>query len=249
MTQPNGLILWEGPSALDGSPIVVIATGLAGRSRNEKTGDMIQTWIIRADVDPHDATKSGDDAAVCGACPHRPALGGSCYVKVFQAPKSVFNGYRRGIYPRAALADLPGIFAGRTVRVGSYGDPAAAPFAVWQAVLSQAAGSTGYTHQWRTANPAFRVLVMASVDSFAEGLEARAAGWRTFRIRTEAEPLQAKAEFVCPASAEAGYRTDCATCRACGGLDAKAKASPVIIAHGATARRFALYREGLPVAA
>lgn len=246
----NGVILWEGPSALDGSPIVVIATGLKGRaSRNEKTGDMVQTWIIRADVDPHDATKSGEDASVCGDCPHRPALGGSCYVKVFQAPKSVWKAYKRGVYPRAAHDELAAIGEGRMVRLGSYGDPAAAPFAMWQALVSRAAGVTGYTHQWRTANPAFRTIVMASADSATEGVMARAAGWRTFRIRTADEPLQPKAEFVCPASAEAGYRTDCASCRACGGLDAKAKASPVIIAHGATARRFALYRAGEMVAA
>jgi hypothetical protein len=245
----NGVILWEGPSAIDGAPIVVIATGLKGRaSRNEKTGDMVQTWIIRADVDPHDATKFGEDASVCGSCPHRPALGGSCYVKVFQAPKSVWKAYQRGVYPRAMPWEVADLFAGRMVRLGSYGDPAAAPVAMWRAVVSKAAGSTGYTHQWRTAEPAFKSLVMASADSAAEGLIARLQGWRTFRIRTADEPLAAR-EFVCPASAEAGYKTDCASCRACGGTSSKAKASPVIIAHGATARRFALYRAGELVAA
>lgn len=244
MTQMTSAVIWEGPSALDGSPIVVIATGLGRSSRNEKTGAMIQTWIIRADVDPFEATKTGDDASVCGACPHRPALGGSCYVKTFQAPKSVWKAYRAGRYPRIAPEDLAALGADRVIRLGSYGDPAAAPFAIWQALVSRAKATTGYTHQWRTAHPAFRTVVMASADSLEEAQEARAAEWRTFRIRTAQEPLEPKAEFICPASAEAGYRTDCATCRACGGLDAKAKASPVIIAHGATARRFALYREG-----
>jgi hypothetical protein len=44
MPPPGGLVLWEGPSRLDGSPIVAIATF---RTDNRKTGPMIQTWIIR----------------------------------------------------------------------------------------------------------------------------------------------------------------------------------------------------------
>lgn len=245
----NGLILYEGPSALDGSPIVVVATGLAKATRNEKTGDMVQTWIMRADVEPHEAVKSGADASVCGSCIHRPASGGSCYVKVFQAPLSVWRAYKRGVYARATLAEASEAVAGRVVRLGSYGDPAAAPVAVWEALTAKAKGWTGYTHQWRDAPDAFKRLCMASADSEAEAVTARAFGWRTFRVRTADEGLTAKAEFVCPASSEAGYKTDCASCRACMGTASKARVSPVIIAHGATARRFALTRNGQPVAA
>jgi hypothetical protein len=42
---PNGVILWEGASAIDGAPIVVIATGLKRGSRNGKTGAQVQTFI------------------------------------------------------------------------------------------------------------------------------------------------------------------------------------------------------------
>jgi len=66
---PNGRVLYEGPSMLDGAPIVVIATGFAERSGNAKTGSMIQTWILRADVPPHHAFSSEDGASVCGDCP------------------------------------------------------------------------------------------------------------------------------------------------------------------------------------
>ena len=64
MSKPNGYILYEGPSGIDGAPIVVIATGFANSSANAKTGDMIQTWIIRSDIAPHHAVKSGDDASI-----------------------------------------------------------------------------------------------------------------------------------------------------------------------------------------
>lgn len=232
------VILWEGKSLLDGAPIVAIATF---SSRNAKTGDMVQTWILRADMSPTDALASGDDASICGDCMHRPANGGSCYVKVWQAPRSVWSAYSRGRYSPAP--DLAAVGAGRMVRLGSYGDPAAVPAHVWRALTSQAAGVTGYTHQWRRA-PELQSLCMASADSPEEAAIARAMGWRTFRVRAPGEELMAR-EFVCPASKEAGYKTDCASCKACGGTSSRAKASPVILAHGATAKRFVLTRNAV----
>jgi hypothetical protein len=44
MANPTGYEVWRGPSAIDGAPIVVIATV---RSNNRKTGAMLQSWIIR----------------------------------------------------------------------------------------------------------------------------------------------------------------------------------------------------------
>lgn len=245
-TNPNGAVIYRGPSQLDGAPIIVIATGLTRGSRNEKTGDLIQTWIMRDDVDPMTALKTGADESVCGDCPHR---GAACYVRVFQAPLNTWRTAQRGRYATAADLDaVAAMGAGRMVRLGAYGDPAAVPVAIWEALTSRAAGWTGYTHQWRQA-PELQRLCMASADSPAEGILARAQGWRTFRVRMEGEPVAARLEFICPASNEAGRKTDCASCRACMGSDAKAKASPVILAHGATARRFTLYRAGQAVAA
>ena len=67
----NGVILYEGPSLIDGAPIVVIATGLKKPSKNAKTADMVQTWILRKDIHPKYAVRSGDDVSICGQCPHR----------------------------------------------------------------------------------------------------------------------------------------------------------------------------------
>lgn len=248
MTKINGAIIYRGPSMLDGAPIVVVVTGLAKSSRNEKTGDMLQTWIIRDDINPIEAAKTGQDETVCGDCVHRPINGGSCYVKLFQAPLNIFRSAHRGIYP--TVTDLDAIAAlgvNRVVRLGSYGDPAAVPVNVWQALTAHASAWTGYTHQWRNA-PHLMALCMASADSVAEHVMAKAMGWRTFRVRTATEAVMAK-EFICPASKEAGNKTDCASCKACMGTSAKAKASPVIIAHGATARRFELTRSSGKVAA
>lgn len=48
----TGMIIYRGPSLLDGAPIVAIATGLDGKHRNSKTGNMVQTWIMRDDIAP-----------------------------------------------------------------------------------------------------------------------------------------------------------------------------------------------------
>ena len=238
----TGVILYEGPSLLDGAPIVVIANRITAKSTNEKTGAMVQTFIIRSDIDPVSALKSGDDASVCGGCKHRPAKDGTCYVRVFQSVQSTFKAFLRGRYARPGIdydkAILPKLFAGLAFRMGSYGDPADAPFPMWRMCTVNSAVVNGYTHQWQDSRfQAFRLLCMASADNADEMTLAHSMGWRTFRVRASSEPVFKGLEVVCPASAEAAYKTDCASCKACGGLSAKAKVSIVIMAHGATAKR------------
>jgi hypothetical protein len=241
----SGVVLYEGPSQIDGAPIVVIANRIEEKSANEKTGEMVQTWILRSDVSPTEALKSGADSSVCGNCPHRPANNGSCYVRVFQAPTVTWKAFHRGRYARPGIDfDKPllaKLFAGKAFRMGSYGDPAAAPFPLWRMCTVNASVVNGYTHQWRDARfQAFKLLCMASADSVADMNEAHAAGWRTFRVRAESEPVMKGLEVICPASKEAGFKTDCASCKSCGGNSAKAKVSMVIVAHGAVAKRFAV---------
>ena len=74
----TGIILYEGPSVIDGGPVVVIANRIAHASGNEKTGAMVQTFIIRRDMRPLEALSSGADKSICGGCIHRPANGGTC---------------------------------------------------------------------------------------------------------------------------------------------------------------------------
>lgn len=231
------MIIYRGPSMLDGAPIVVVATGLDGKFRNEKTGALVQTWIMRDDMSPVEAVKAGMDDAICGDCVHRGTVeagknvGRSCYVKVFQAPLVVWKTAQAGKYPVAEAGSLTSIGAGKRIRLGSYGDPAAVPLAIWDAFLAEADAFTGYTHQWRKAGELAR-YVMASCDSEADYIEAKAKGFRTFRIRSSVEAPLAKREVACPASKEAGYKTNCAACVACGGHGSKAKADIAIVIHG-----------------
>jgi hypothetical protein len=243
-----GIILYEGPSALDGAPVVVIVNRITTASDNAKTGAMTQSFVIRSDVDPITALNTGQDVSICGDCQHRPRIvkgkrKRTCYVNVGRSVMAVWGAFLNGRYARPGIdydpAILPDLFEGLAFRAGTYGDPVAAPYPLWRRATVKAAAINGYTHQWRDPRfAAFRFLCMASADSVLELEAAHAAGWRTFRVRHASEPVLAKREAICPASAEAGKRTDCATCRACGGLSAKAKVSMVIIAHGATAGHF-----------
>ena len=229
-------ILYEGPSRIDGAPIVIIATGFGTKSKNEKTGNMIQTWILRQDVSPVEAVKSGQDVSICGDCKHR---GTSCYVTVFQAPQNVWRAYKAGKYKRAIPLQFNALFKDRKVRFGAYGDPAAAPLHIWKAIASHAAGYTGYTHQWKDKrNAGYAKYCMASVDAVAERNAAIDRGFRTFRVKSSADLLTPNEtrEVICPASDEAGNKLNCETCMSCNGTNTNRLGSIVITVHGSKAK-------------
>jgi hypothetical protein len=232
MKKPSGVILYQGPSLLDGAPIVVIATGLDSSS-NSKTGNMIQTHILRADMLPMDAIYNGEDSSICGDCPHRgdgTGKGRTCYVTVYQAQTAVYKAFLRGSYPVYDPAVHDKYLEGRAVRIGTYGDPTAAPIEVWHNLKTLASITTGYSHQWRTISQEWAKLVMASADTPDDVAHARQLGYRSFRVGDE----KLQGEVLCPASKEAGKKLQCIDCGACGGADGR-NSSIYIPLHGGTA--------------
>lgn len=235
MTRPNSAIVYRGISELDGvTPIVVVLTGLASdRTSNKKTGGMVQAYILVAGWSATDAVHNGTDFAICGDCKHRGDGTGkdrACYVSLATGLSAVSRGVQAGTYPRLSLQQAAVALAGRQLRLGTYGDPAAVPLSVWEALLVNAAGWTGYTHQWRT-RPDLAALVMASVDTPEEYTAAKAAGWRTFRVRRAlaagVDPLLYR-EIVCPAGEEGGRRVTCEECQLCRGNARPAKDIAII---------------------
>ena len=223
-----GYIAYEGPSIIDGKPIVVIINKIDG-SKNAKTGAIVQSFILRSHVNPMRALQTGADVSVCGQCEHRPVLARKsgkppCYVQVAKSVLSVYNAYRRGRYVRADAATIAAALAGKIVRIGTYGDPFAAPVQMWSQITRYALGRRGYTHQWDI--PGFDVdawapLVMASADTIDQAAKANLLGMRVFRVSqgVDVQP----GEAMCPASAEAGQRTTCAKCTLCAGTSIKAR--------------------------
>jgi hypothetical protein len=239
----GGFIFYRGASQIDGAPIVAIATC---DTSNRKTGSMIQTWIIRDNVHPVVASRTGADSAICGDCRHRGQYDANgnriagtrtCYVMLTPVA-SVYRTLRNNRYEdlSASLDVAADRIAGSMLRLGSYGDPAAIPHYIWTALLGRVAGHTGYTHQWRTF-PEYADIVMASVDSVAERVQANILGFRTFRVATSVGWAKQQNEALCPASEQAGKKTKCDKCRACSGTSSRARCDIVIPAHGGGAAR------------
>jgi len=210
-------IIYKGPSLLDGKPIVVIATY---SNRNKKTGHVVQTYILRGDLNPLEASKTGEDFSICGNCTMRgevttdpqrkQAKGRRCYVNLGQGVLIVYKSYLRGVYKEGAARDMG---RGRFVRVGTYGDPAAVPSHVWDELLAEADTWTAYSHQsgWRPD------IAMQSADSHADAIAHWKAGRRTFRVIADLNHLDKAKEALCPASKEAGRRVQCTACKLCKG--------------------------------
>lgn len=223
----TGVVFYKGPSMIDGRPIVAIATNLVTKSNNIKTGDMINTYILRADISPLLAKEKNYDFSICGDCVHREF--NSCYVNVGQGVTSVYNAYINDSYTKLN-ADNITLFANKNVRIGSYGDPSAVPYDAWSLILEHSKGWTGYTHQWKNCDHRFMNIIMASVDTEDEYKKAQKMGWRTFRTKLDKNELMDN-EISCPASIEFGQKTNCNRCKLCRGNNVKAK-SIAINVHG-----------------
>lgn len=228
-------VIYEGPSALDGQPIVVLAQT---NSRNIKTGDMMQTFILRADMDPFEANRTGADESICGACPLKgvPHTGNrgqahkrGCYVNLLFGPLQKFKVYWAGGY--ALCKDLAALGRGLKIRIGTYGDGMAVPQVIWDDLCSEAEGWTAYTHQWNF----YPERYMTSVETLGQAEQAWDRGERTFRVVNDVTEITRK-EILCPASEEAGKRTTCAKCGLCQGTKSKGK-SIAIPAHGTSKRQ------------
>ena len=229
----KGFILYDGPSMLDGERIICIAIL---DSKNKKTGNMIQTFIMRQDVRPTEAAKTGEDSSVCGSCRHRWHLGGSCYVNLGHAPLAVHKAYWRGSYPIYDEAKHSQYFKGRKLRMGSYGDPAALPHALWDSILKWVEAHTGYTHQIMHPNfdKAYLDTCMVSADSPNQAKKFKAMGARTFRVAMAGDGI-AKGEVQCYADSEG---ITCMECMICDGVGGQWPASVVIEVHGSRSSKF-----------
>lgn len=234
---PSTVVLWAGPSRIDGTPIMAVASCYREESENGKTGDMVQVWIGRQDMSPMDAWRSNRDDAVCpSACRHRSDNEGTCYVdlaRLLAAWKAAVTLVEAG-----RVGFPPGILEGALVRIGMWGDPSAVPLWVWERIAAQAKGHTGYTAAWRTLDPTtWGKVIMASVGSPADALRAKSLGWRVFASSDTPADDQAFADDaglrLCLAESDG---MTCASCRGCDGTDRGAKRpsfyNPV---HGAVA--------------
>src|SRR5215469_2969603 len=191
--------------------VVVIATNLKRKSKNSKTGNAVQVWIIPRFINPVEAYKTGDNRLVCGGCP----IVSSCYVNLARAPLNIWHAYTNGHYRYLPVSEYSTAFAGHIVRLGAYGDPVLIPLPIMKALSEASSHMLGYTHQWR--HPwfsAYKRYLMASCepDNYQQAITA---GWRAFVVSSK----KIEGLMTCPASAEfehtRGYRLTCEKCGQC----------------------------------
>ena len=254
-TKPKALsaaILYQGPSMIDGKPIVMIATT---SSKNSKTGSgLVQTWILNDNgKSPLDNNREGSDYSICGNCQHRgtpdptrstgQATGRTCYVALYQGVAAVAAKYHRKGYPTATPEQTAAMLSGNGLRAGSYGDPAAVPQHIWDRLLSMSAYHTAYTHQRDIMQTDPRMMV--SADTKTEAQQAHRQGYRTFRVipvsdwTNKGKAALMPSEIICPASAESTAKdVTCDKCKLCNGSDSSKAKNIAIVAHGTSRKAF-----------
>ncbi len=204
-----GYTLYRGRSAIDGKPIVLIATL---KTKNSKTGDVIQTWILRRDKQALDAYYTGEDFSVCGNCAHR--TGGSCYVLVGHAPNNISRSYAKGNYPYLPVSQWKSVFGDKVVRLGAYGDPAMLPYHVSKRLADSSKSWVGYTHQWNTdwIDDRYSQLLMASCETELGQIKANALGWSAFTTCGIGDTVDNATQCFA-----VSHSVTCEDCRRCGG--------------------------------
>jgi hypothetical protein len=115
----------------------------------------------------------------------------------------------------------------RYVRFGTYGEPSMHNISLVSDICNVAKSWTGYTHQY-FRKPEYNLFFMASVHN---NIQARTAkekfGYRSFIVTNK----HSSGAVICPASKEAGYKSNCAKCGLCSGKKGKGKVDISILEH------------------
>jgi hypothetical protein len=222
------VLAWSGKSQLNGEEIILAVNGISKHSNNPKTGSVVQTYILLKDENPMQSVMNGNDEAVCGDCPLRR---NSCYVNVGKSVAQVWKATILGKYTPGFLEIHQKIvgFYGKMLRIGSYGDPTAVPFVVWENLIKHFKKWVGYTHQWRSCDRNFQKYIMASVEKPEDAIKAQLQGWRTYRIINEGDKLLPN-EILCPNSQN--NLITCEICGLCNGMTSPEKPNIAVVVHG-----------------
>ncbi|MEM7727632.1 MAG: hypothetical protein AAF208_14905 [Cyanobacteria bacterium P01_A01_bin.45] len=205
---------------------------------------LLQSWIIQQNILPTEAAKHGRDKANCGDCPLKLSNIGSCYVNLLPI-NNIYRKYKAGGYSKLDKHEIEIIKRYRyPIRIGSYGDPTAVPFHVWEPIISASDKYTGYTHLWRNqSNYIWRKYLMASVENKSDARLAQSLGWRSFRVIAPDAPLS-KNEILCRHTED--DRIVCETCLLCDGASSKPNIADRVNGLNWKISNFIKYSKSLP---
>ena len=180
------------------------------------------------------------DAKNCFDCPFSIGTGnGGCYThKIMQYSsfvsmlKSIVNEF--GSYDAIPkyefvrdVSVLTLMSQDRYVRFGTYGEPSMHPIELVESVSNISKSWTGYTHQY-FRKPEYANYLMASTHNEKQAQTAMDRfNYRSF----VATKLPIESLVSCPASKEAGFKSNCSACGLCSGQLGKGKKSIAILEH------------------
>lgn len=179
------------------------------------------------------------DAAVCFDCPFAYSNGAelsACYTHKGMQYMG-FKSMLRSITKVTDWDNIPKLTteiereilkacSGKYIRFGTYGEPSLLPIDLTRTICSLAKSWTGYTHQHHRKQE-FSPYFMASTHTIEQERTAALNLWRSF----VASPSAIEGLISCPASAEAGFKSNCSKCGLCSGTEGKGNKSVVILEH------------------
>lgn len=123
---------------------------------------------------------------------------------------------------------LTAMATNRYVRFGTYGEPSVHPIELVKTLTNVAKSWTGYTHQY-FRKPEYANFFMASTHNEIQAKTAMDKfNYRSFIATDDNSDTTA---VICPASNEAGFKSNCADCGLCSGTMGKGKKNVVILEH------------------
>lgn len=228
---------------LENDNVFVIRKGKTSNKKISDGSDIVQTYTFSKDQWLLATTSSGFgmkkffamDGTNCLDCPYSGNQGeGGCYTHKFNQYVGFLSMLRSikfsDLTPYDAEKQRQCIDMAKDsyVRFGTYGEPSLLPIRLVEYMSDVAKSWTGYTHQWKKvwALP-YSKYFMASTHNKEETYKAKLKNYRSFIASTTGT----EKAVTCPASAEAGFKSNCASCGLCSGMLGKGKKDIKILEH------------------
>lgn len=228
---------------LDNNNIFVVKLGKTSNKKISDGSALVQTYTFSHEQWVLATTSKGFgmkkffalDKSNCLDCPFSGNSGnGGCYTHKFNQYVG-FLSMLRSIQAcdltqldRNKEADVVEMCFGKYVRFGTYGEPSLMPQHLVETMANVSKSWTGYTHQWQKPWASeYGKWFMASAHNQTEANQASNLAYRSF-IASQSGDEKA---VVCPASNEAGFKSNCASCGLCSGLLGKGKKDIKILEH------------------
>lgn len=228
---------------LDGQNIFVVRKGFTTNTKISDGKPLVQTYTFSVKQWQLASTRKGFemkeffalDESNCLDCPYSGNAGnGGCYTHKFMQYTGFLSMLRSikasEVTPLTSHKEdlIEKMCTGSYVRFGTYGEPSLVSLHLIKRMAEASSAWTGYTHQhtkpWASD---YAKYFMASVHDEAEAIAAGELAYRSF-IATNTGDEKA---VSCPASKEAGFKSNCARCGLCSGTLGKGKTNIKILEH------------------